>query len=203
MGGFVEKALVVLGENLQHPKKDLVQQVRQLEEKINQLHLEVDSLCMKLIATQSPVAKDLRFTLAVIKMNADIERMGDQCISISYAIDEYHREPPLSEMKLIQGMLKDVQKMVRMALDCFIQGNLELAEEVLEFDDQVDGLRNQVNDEMMKKMQTEPSFVPAAMDLIFMARNFERIADHCTNIAEDVIFVNTGKDIRHGGVHES
>lgn len=203
MGGFVEKALVVLGESLQHQKKDLVQRVRELEEQINQLHVQVDSLCMKLIATQSPVAKDLRFTLAVIKMNADIERMGDQCISISYAIDEYHRELPLAEMKLIQDMLKDVQKMVRMALDCFIQGNLDLAEEVLEFDDQVDQMRNQVNEQMIKKMQMEPSFIPAAMDLIFMARNFERIADHCTNIAEDVIFVNTGKDIRHGGVHDT
>lgn len=202
MSGFVEKALVLIGESLQNHKKDVVKDVRELEEKINQLHLQVDSQCMKLIATQSPVAKDLRFTLAVIKMNADIERMGDQCLSISYATEEYYREEPLAEMKLVQEMLKDVQKMLRMSLDCFIQGNLTMAEEVLEFDDQVDQSRNLIKDQMIKRMQKEPSLIPAAMDLIFMARNFERIADHCTNIAEDVIFVHTGKDIRHGGMHE-
>lgn len=202
MGGLVEKALVVIAEVLQSQRRDFLSQVQELEKQINQLHLEVDALCMKAIATQSPVAKDLRFTLAVIKMNADIERMGDQCISISYTIDEYQREQPLGEMKTIREMLGEVQKMVRMALDCFIQNKMELAEDVLKYDDQVDAYRNQVNVAMIDKMKKDPAFIPAAMDLIFMARNLERIADHCTNIAEDVIFVNTGKDVRHGGVHE-
>ena len=202
MGGLVEKALAIIAEVLRNRNKDFLAQVQELEEQINQLHLDVDALCMKAIATQSPVARDLRFTLAVIKMNADIERMGDQCISISYTLEEYKKEQPLVEMKSIREMLTEVQKMVRMALDCFTQNRNDLANDVLLYDDRVDNLRNQINSAMIDKMKMDPSFIPAALDLIFMARNLERIADHCTNIAEDVIFVNTGRDVRHGGSHE-
>jgi phosphate transport system protein len=203
MGGLVEKSLAVIAEVLEKNNLDFLVQVQEIEEQINQLHLDVDALCMKAIATQSPVARDLRFTLAVIKMNADIERMGDQCISISYALQEYQKEQPLAEIKSVREMLVEVQKMVRMALDCFTQNRNDLATDVLMNDDKVDHLRNQINSAMIEKMKKDPSFIPAAMDLIFMARNLERIADHCTNIAEDVIFVNTGRDVRHGGAHES
>ncbi|MBS1962526.1 MAG: phosphate signaling complex protein PhoU [Bdellovibrionales bacterium] len=199
MGGYVEKAIEESTQGLVEGKQDGFTRVHEFEKTINQLHKEVDEDCLNLLATQSPMARDLRTILAVVKINTDLERMGDQAVNIALNAVEYLRAPPIKPLIDIPRMADISRVMAREALDAFVRTDLPLAEKVLERDDEVDNLKNQIFRELITYMISDPKKIEQAISLILIARNLERVGDHATNIAEDVIFIGTGKDVRHGG----
>jgi len=199
MGGYVEKAIEEATSGLVEGKQDRFVRVHEFEKTINQLHMEVDEDCLNLLATQSPMARDLRTILAVVKINTDLERMGDQAVNIALNAAEYLREPPIKPLVDIPRMADLARHMCRDALDAFVRTDLTLAKEVLGRDDEVDNLKSQIFRELMTYMISDPKRIEQALSLILIARNLERVGDHATNIAEDVIFIGTGKDVRHGG----
>jgi phosphate transport system protein len=199
MGGHVEKALSVTTAALMNRNADSFNQVHDIEKKINQGHIDVDNACLALLAKQGPVAKDLRLILSIVKINTDLERMGDQCVNIAYTGKDYLARKPLSTLADISKMSEVTRAMVKESLDCFVRGDVELAKRILLMDDEVDALKNKVFKDHLSHMKTSSEDVEACLDLILVARNLERLGDHATNIAEDVIFAFTGKDVRHGG----
>ncbi|WP_415062756.1 phosphate signaling complex protein PhoU [Bdellovibrio sp.] len=200
MGGHVEKSLAQATLALLSRDQSLFEEVHVIEKLINEDHIKVDNACMNVLAKQGPVAKDLRLILSVIKINNDLERMGDQAVNISYSGKDYlGRKPIQSQLNDIQKMSEIAGRMVKGSLDCFVRGDVEQAKKILLMDDEIDGLKNKVFKDSVAHMKAHSDDVDAGLDLILIARNLERLGDHATNIAEDVIFAFTGKDIRHGG----
>ncbi|MBO9668189.1 MAG: phosphate signaling complex protein PhoU [Bdellovibrio sp.] len=200
MGGHVEKALAQVTAALLSRDVNLFADVHEIEKRINEDHVRVDNMCMNLLAKQGPVAKDLRLIISVLKINNDLERMGDQSVNISYSGKDYlGRKPVQQQLNDIQRMSECAGRMVKGSLDCFVRGDVEEAKKILLMDDEIDALKNKVFKDSIAHMKAHSDDVEASMDLILIARNLERLGDHATNIAEDVIFAFTGKDVRHGG----
>ncbi|HRO66093.1 MAG TPA: phosphate signaling complex protein PhoU [Pseudobdellovibrionaceae bacterium] len=199
MGGHVEKALAEVTAGIAERANDKFALAHEIEKKINEDQILIDNACMNLLAKQSPVAKDLRLILSIVKINTDLERMGDQSVNIAYTARDYLGRPALEQLKEISHMGEIDRRMVKGALDSFVRGNVEDAKEILLMDDELDNLKNQVFRDLCAHMKKNPQDVEASMDLILIARNLERFGDHATNIAEDVIFAQTGRDVRHGG----
>src|SRR5258708_5139481 len=167
------------------------------EKEVNALQIEIDDRCLKMIALHQPAASDLRFITAAIKINADLERIADQAVNISQTTEYLLQEPQLKPLIDVPRMAEISKKMLKDALDSFVDRDENLARSVLVRDDQVDELKSQLFRELLTYMISDPSTIKRGIDLILISRNLERIADHATNIAEDVIFVVAGKDIRH------
>jgi phosphate transport system protein len=200
MGGHVEKSLTQAVTALLRQELDLFSEVHRIEKMINEEHIMVDSACMNVLAKQGPVAKDLRLIISILKINNDLERMGDQAVNIAHCSKDYlGRKPIQQQLNDVQKMSEIAGRMVQGSLDSFVRGDIVKAREILLMDDDIDALRNKVVKEAMAHMKTQSEDVEAGLDLILIARNLERLGDHATNIAEDVIFAITGKDIRHGG----
>ncbi len=197
MAGLVEKAIEEATQGLKTTKSERFQNVYELERKINQCHISVDSACLKLLALQQPLATDLRLIFAIIKINTDLERMGDQAVNIARNAQEYIKSPPLKPLIDLPIMFQEVREMVGITLDAFVKNNESLAREVLKRDDRVDALKNKIFKDVLELLKTSSEQVEQGLTLILIARNLERIGDHATNIAEDVIFALTGEDVRH------
>lgn len=198
MGGFVEASVEAATQALIQRKPEGFKLVHDYEREINKSHIEVDEACLKVLALQAPLAADLRLVLSVVKINTDLERMGDQAVNISYAGEHYLGKSPVKTEVNLSDMAAKVRKMVRDSLDAFVRGDLALAKKVLEDDDAVDAQKYDAFKKMKAEMKTDSNAIPSCLDMILITRNLERMADHATNIAEDVIFVYTGRDIRHG-----
>ncbi|MGZ3737660.1 MAG: phosphate signaling complex protein PhoU, partial [Bdellovibrionota bacterium] len=194
-----EQAVEFATQALIQRQPGMFKQVHELEARINREHMEVDESCLELLARQSPLAADLRLVIAILKISTDLERMGDQAVNIAYNAKDYLEGEPIKELVDIPKMAAEVKSMVRDALDAFVRQDRKLAEEVLLKDDTVDNLKDKVFHELVQYMSKNPTNIERALDLILIARNLERLGDHATNIAEDVIFAVTGDDIRHGG----
>jgi phosphate transport system protein len=197
MGSLVESAIHHSVMALVERSEEMARQVLRNEDRINHLEVEIDELAVRLLALQQPMAKDLRLLTAAIKINTDLERMGDLAVNIvERALALMHRAPikPLID---IPQMAHTVESMVRKSLDAFVKREPELARSVLLSDDVVDRLRDSIHNELVSFMQKDPSTIPQALDLILVARHLERIADHATNIAEDTLFLVKGVDVRH------
>ena len=200
MGGQVEKALDEAVQALIHRKPDAFSKVHEIETRINEDHIKVDQACMHFLAKQGPVARDLRLIISIIKINSDLERMGDQSVNIAYTGKDYlTRQPIAQSLPDIERMSVLARKMVKGSLDSFVREDEKQAQEILLMDDEVDKLKSKVFRDLLAYIKTNPQNADAALDIILIARNLERLGDHATNIAEDVIFVSTGKDVRHGG----
>lgn len=199
MGGHVESAVEAATQALIQRKPEMFKKVYDLEAKINREHIEVDEVCLQLLARQSPMAADLRLVIAVLKISTDLERMGDQAMNIAYNAKDYMENEPIKELIDIPKMAAEVRSMVRDSLDAFVRQDSELANDILKRDDIVDALKDKIFQDLIAFMTNNSSRVEQALDLILIARNLERLGDHATNIAEDVIFAVTGNDIRHGG----
>lgn len=197
MGGLVESAIHRSVEAVVEREEEYAQQVLQDEARINQMEMEIDDFATKLLATQQPVAADLRFLTAAIKINNDLERMGDLAVNIVERAISLMRMPPVRPLTDIPLMARRVETMVRNALDAFVRKDEELARTVLVSDDAVDEQRDQFYTELVNFMQKNSESIPQALDLVFVTRNLERIGDHSTNIAEDVVFMIKGIDVRH------
>lgn len=198
MGGHVELAIDAATQALIQRKPEMILQVHEMEDKINREHMAIDEFCLQLLARQSPLAADLRLVIAVLKISTDLERMGDQAVNIAYNTKDYLAHDPIKDLIDIPKMAKSVRSMVRDSLDAFVRQDKELAQQVLKQDDIVDALKDKVFQDLIVYMTNHPKNVEQALDLILIARNLERLGDHATNIAEDVIFVVSGDDIRHG-----
>jgi len=176
----------------------LCQRVIANESAINRTEREVDEFAIDLLAMQQPMAIDLRFILAVIKINADLERVGDQAFSIAHRVMNLIELPACELPVDIPLMASHVRAMLRDALRAFMDGDTELARHVLEADDEVDRINREAFVNLSSSVRTNPDSAVQALDVMSVARNLERVADHATNIAEDVIFWIHGSDVRHG-----
>lgn len=197
MGTLVESAIHTSVLALTERSEAEAQQVLGNEDRINHLEIEIDELAVRLLALQQPMARDLRFLTAAIKINTDLERMGDLAVNIVERAIALMNRPPVKPLIDIPQMARTVESMVRKSLDAFVKREPELARAVLLSDDTVDRLRDSIHSELISFMQEEPDAIPQALDLILVARHLERIADHATNIAEDTLFLVKGVDVRH------
>ncbi len=197
MAGLVEAAIHSSVLSLVERDESYAQEVLRNEARINQMEIEIDDQAVGLLALYQPMAKDLRFLTAAIKINSDLERMGDLAVNIvERSLSLIHR-PPVKPLIDIPHMARLTEAMVRKSIDAFVQRDAQLAREVLLSDDAVDDLRDAIYMELVRFMESDPSLISRSLDLIFVARNLERIADHATNIAEDVLFLVQGVDVRH------
>ncbi len=203
MGGAVEKAIDEACAAVLKREAKRLDEVHTLERTINKQHIQIDQDCFNLLARQAPVAKDLRLILAIVKINSDLERMGDQAVNIAYSCADYLNHKPLKVVPDLNAMAVAVRGMVKDSLDAFVRRDVELSKNVLERDDGVDEANAQLRSTLMEQIRENTSSVEACFDWIMIAKNLERVADHATNIAEEVVFLATGDDIRHGNVHDS
>jgi phosphate transport system protein len=202
MGALAESMIHKSVRALVDRDERLVQAVLAQEEEMDLLCIEIDDRCFTQLALRQPMASDLRFLVASVKINSELERIGDQTVSIALRVQSLIREPELKPLIDIPRMTVLAQEMVRKALDAFVRRDAELARSVIEADDEVDGLRDQVFRELLVFMMGDTATIPRALALMLISRNLERIADHATNIAEDVIYIVRGEDVRERGDKE-
>lgn len=199
MGGAVETGISLLGDLIQVYKGEVFEFISDNEKKINFQHKKIDEGCVEYIAKYSPKAIDLRWVFAVAKINADLERIGDQCQNCAYLLRDLNKKKSIDFKEEISQIVQLTQSMVSFSLDSFTRRDSELAQEVLKMDDQVDQLKETITNLALTEIKKNPENVESFLDIIMLSRNIERIGDHATNIAEDVIYVCRGIDVRHGG----
>jgi len=175
----------------------LAHQVIRDEARVDQMEIQIDDLVTSMIALTQPVARDVRMATAAIKINTDLERMGDLAVGIVERSLSLMHQQALPSLDRFAVLAQLVESMVLESLDSFIKRDAGIAEKVLRSDDAVDNQRNQITEELIAAMQANSEIIPRAIDLIVIARNLERIADHATNVAEEVIFLVNGENVRH------
>jgi phosphate transport system protein len=197
MSSLVESAIYRSITAVVQKDESLAHEVLKNEGRINQIEIEIDEFAISLLALQQPMAQDLRFLVASLKINNDLERMGDLAVNIANRALSLLNEPIVKPMIDIPHIAALVQSMVRKSLDAFVSRDADLARSVLASDDGVDDLRNASFHELISFMEQDPRNIRQSDDLLSVVRNLERIADHATNIAEDVMFLAKGIDVRH------
>jgi phosphate transport system protein len=197
MGGLAEERVRAAVRGLVSRDAALIEKVLRGDEPINQLHIEVDNRCFRLLALHQPMATDLRAIVAAVEINTDLERVGDLAVNIAEASKRYIGHAPVKQLIDIPQMGQIAQAMLRDALDAFVRRDTELAHKVLSEDDRLDSLKTQVFRDLLTHMLQNQSTVEPSLDLILVSRHLERIGDHATNIAEDVIFMVSALDVRH------
>ena len=197
MGSLAERAVHQSVQSVLESKAALAQQVIEEEPAINQMQMEIDDRVVQMLALQQLMATDLRFVLAVSRINADLERIGDQAVNIAQSALRVVQHPHVKPYIDLPRMSRAAEEMVRDSLNALVNKDVEMARTVMLRDDQVDHLRDQVFRELLTYMMENASVVFPAFELILVAKNLERIADHATNIAEDVIYIVAGRDVRH------
>jgi len=197
MASLAEESIVKAVKSLVDREKELAEDVIQSDAAINFLEIEVDEICLKLLATRQPIANDLRFITSALKINSDLERIGDLSVNIAERTLELIKQPILKPLLDIPRMAQYAQKMVKDSLDAFVNREPNLARDVCRRDDEVDMLNDQIFRELLTYMIENPKTITRSVDLILVARHLERIADHATNIGEDVVFMVEGKTIKH------
>lgn len=199
MGGSVEKALAEVCQALFTKDASRLKEVHAQESKVNEHQISVDQACVRILAKQAPVAKDLRLVIAIIKLNTDLERMGDQAVNIAHSTSELFQQGLATVMPTDVVMMSEkVRSMVRDSLNAFVHRDVSGSREILERDDEIDQLKDKIIRDCSQIMRQHSDQIDACLQIIMIAKNFERLADHATNIAEEVIFLATGDDVRHG-----
>jgi phosphate transport system protein len=197
MGALVEERVHQAILSLMERRQDLAEEVVAGDREVNDLQIEIDDRALKLLALQQPMATDLRLITSAMKINADLERIGDQAVNIAENVLRLLPHPPLRAILNITRMAELAEQMTRDSLDSFVKKDAALARTVLARDDEVDQLKDHVFRVLLTYMMADPGTIERALGLILISRNLERIADHATNIAEDVIFLVEAKDVRH------
>ena len=197
MAALVEESIRDAVRSLVKRDSELAQQTFAKEDRINSLEIVIDDMCLRLLALRQPMAVDLRFITAAMKIITDLERMGDQAVNIAERAISLNQEPQLKPYIDIPRMAEITQSMVKDVLDAFVNRDSKLARSVCERDDLVDGLNDQVFRELLTYMISDPKTTTRAVHLMIVSRCLERIADHATNIAEDVIFMVDALVIKH------
>ena len=197
MGSLAEDRVRMAVRALVEGDRDAIDRVLSGDLAINQLHVEIDDRCVKLLALHQPMAVDLRAIVSAVKINNDLERVGDLAVNIAEAAARYMTHPPVKPLIDIPRMALIAQGMLRDALDAYVRRDVTLATDVLNRDDELDALKTLVFKELLGYMQRDKATVAASLDLILISRHLERIGDHATNVAEDVIFMVSARDVRH------
>ena len=197
MGSLAERSVHQAVHAVLEADEKLALAVLTEENVINELQIEIDDRVVQLLALQQLMAADLRFVLAIARINNDLERIGDQAVNIAQSAQRIVRHPRVKPYVDLPRMGELAEKMMRDSLDSLVRRDVELARSVLSRDDQVDQLRDQIFRELLTYMMGDSSVVYPAFELILVAKNLERIADHATNVAEDVIYMVAGSDVRH------
>lgn len=204
MGGYVERMIELATDCIKTGDLKMLSMVHELEKTVNQQHIAVDNSSIKLLALQQPLAADLRLIVAVLKINTDLERMGDQAVNIANNIERYLKGAPIQQsVDELSQMSAETRLMVREALDSFVRIDEELAGKVLKRDDKVDAFKDRIFRDVLERIKKHPAEIEQGLNLILVARNLERIGDHATNIAEDVIYAISGEDVRHAARAET
>ena len=198
MGAMVEKSIYNSVEALKKNNPKLAKEVVGTDDAIDKVELEIDELCLELLATQQPMAVDLRFITTGMRVGSDLERIGDLSVDIAQRAVELSEQPLLKPLIDIPKMAELAEKMVHKALDSFVKRDANLARSLWEDEAKADSYRDLVTDELTGIMSKDASTTSRALPLILIARHLERIADHATNIAEDVVYMVEGKVIKHG-----
>ena len=197
MGSLAERSVHQAVHSVLEADEKLAHAVLSEENVINELQIEIDDRVVQLLALQQLMAADLRFVLAIARINNDLERIADQAVNIAQSAQRILRHPRVKPYVDLPRMGELAEKMMRDSLDSLVRRDVDLARSVLSRDDQVDQLRDQIFRELLTYMMGDSSVVYPAFELILVAKNLERIADHATNIAEDVIYMVAGSDVRH------
>jgi phosphate transport system protein len=197
MGGMAERAISNAIDALVRRDTPLAEKTIGEDEKINKMELVIDEWCLKLLALHQPLAADLRFITSAMRINVELERIGDLAVNIAERVVSLNQEPQLKPYIDIPRMAEITKNMVKDVLDAFVNGDAELARGVCQRDDQVDALNDQVFRELITYMLADPKTITRAVHLIIVSRYLERIADHATNIAEGVIFMVKALVIKH------
>ena len=197
MAGHVEAMIASSVKALVERDVDLAHSTISTDQKVNQAEVETDELCLLILAKRQPMGSDLRFITLALKMVTDLERIGDLAVNISERTLDLSREPPLRNYDDIQRTAELVQSMVRDAIDSFVHADVSKAEAVIERDDDVDEIYHQIFRDVLKQMRDDPTTIQRGIHVQSVAKWLERIADHSTNLAELVIFMVKGKDVRH------
>jgi phosphate transport system protein len=197
MGGLAEERTSTAVRAMVRRDMRLVDEVLHGDEPINRLHIEIDSRAFTLLALHQPMAVDLRTIVAALKIDTDLERVGDLAVNIAEATVRYLRHEPVKPIVDLPRMSAIAEGMLRDALDAFVRQDTALAQSVLDRDDQLDQLKTQVFRELLTYMLGDPETIEPSLELILVSRHLERIGDHATNIAEDVIFMVSARDVRH------
>jgi phosphate transport system protein len=197
MGALVEERVHQAILSLIERRQELAEKVMGGDKEVNDLQIEIDDRCLKLLALQQPMATDLRLITAAMKINSDLERIGDQAVNIAENVIKILPHPPLKPIFELPRMADSAERMTRDSLDAFVRRDVDLARHVLKRDDEVDLLKDHVFRVLLTYMMADPGTIERALGLILISRNLERIADHATNIAEDVIFLVEARDVRH------
>jgi phosphate transport system protein len=197
MGALVAQSIHRSVLSLVEKNEDYAHQVLRDESLIDQMEIQIDELATSLIAREAPVAGDMRFVVTAIKINTDLERMGDLAVNIVERSLSLMHQPEVAGFVKLTDIANLVESMVLGSLEAFVQRDAQKARSILESDDEVDRRRNAIGEQMIALMQSDSSYIHRALDNISIARSLERIADHATNVAEDVIFMVQGIDVRH------
>jgi phosphate transport system protein len=197
MGGLAEENVRLAVKGLVDRDHQLIDRVLLGDEPLNALHIEIDNRSFTLLALYQPMAADLRTIVAALKINTDLERVGDLAVNIAEAARRYASHPAVKRLIDIPRMASIAQTMLRDSLDAFVRRDVDLAQHVLSEDDKLDALKTQIFRELLTYMLQDTSTIEPALDLILVSRHLERIGDHATNIAEDVIFIVSARDVRH------
>lgn len=197
MGGLVEVMINDSIKALVDRDTALAERIITMDHEVNACEVAIDEKCLELLARRQPAARDLRFITLALKIVTDLERIGDQCANIAKRARELNQEPPLKPYIDIPRMAQQASLMVKEALDSFVRYDDALAIKVCKDDQMVDDLNQQIQRELYTYMIEDPSTISRAMKLTYISKSLERVSDHATNIAEMVIFMVKGKDIRH------
>lgn len=197
LGSLVQNSTQSVVEFLGTKSEQQLQDVLEYEDRINELEVDIEEHCLKVLALHQPVAIDLRFIIVIMKVNNDLERMGDQAVNISHRVKSLIDGPELPISLPIDEMTNAVQRMVSLSLEALVSQDPAIARKVVDMDDIVDDLNAQTYDLIRETIQANPSLVNSAMSMATISSNLERIGDLCTNIAEEVIFMVEGQVIRH------
>ena len=197
MGGLAEEQVRVAIKALVDRDPALIDRGITGDQPVNAMHIEIDNRCFTLLALFQPMAADLRAIVAAVKINTDLERVGDLAVNIAEAVRRYMQHPPVKELIDIPRMAVIAQDMLRDALDAYVRRDTFLAQNVLDRDDELDALKTLVFRELLNHMLRDPGTIEPSLDLILISRHLERIGDHATNVAEDVIFMVSARDVRH------
>src|SRR5918995_3231181 len=197
MGGIAEEQVRTAVKGLTDRDHALIDRVLAGDDPLNSLHIEIDNRCFTLLALYQPMAADLRTIVAAVKINTDLERVGDLAVNIAEAALRYASHAPVKKLIDIPRMATIAQTMLRDALDAFVRRDTDLAQQVLNEDDRLDALKTQIFRELLTYMLQAPATIEPSLDLILSSRHLERIGDHATNVAEDVIFMVSARDVRH------
>jgi phosphate transport system protein len=197
MAALVEESISKAVQSLVKRDSELAKKTFEGEDQINRMEIDIEDTCLKLLALMHPMAVDLRFITSAMKIITDLERMGDQAVNIAERAISLNQEPQLKPYIDIPKMAEIAQSMVKDVLDAFVNQDPRLARSVCERDDLVDGLNDQVFRELLTFMMSDPQTITRAVHLMIVCRCLERIADHATNIAEDVIFLVDARVIKH------